>query len=90
MKKLGLDYETIHEEFPTLIWAQMRGYGEYGPEKDSPGYDAVCWAARGGELTFSVRRVSLLQSLLRHSATTTLLACLLVVFALLCSTVLVR
>ena len=48
LKKLGLDYETIHEEFPTLIWAQMRGYGEYGPEKDSPGYDAVCWAARGG------------------------------------------
>ena len=48
LKKLGLDYETIHEEFPTLIWAQMRGYGEYGPEKDSPGFDAVCWAARGG------------------------------------------
>lgn len=48
LKKLGLDYETIHEEFPTLIWAQMRGYGEFGEEKDSPGYDAVCWAARGG------------------------------------------
>lgn len=48
LKKLGLDYETIHEEFPTLIWAQMRGYGEFGAEKDSPGYDAVCWAARGG------------------------------------------
>lgn len=46
--KLGLDWKTIHEEFPTLIWAQMRGYGEFGPEKDSPGFDAVCWAARGG------------------------------------------
>ena len=33
---------------PASIWAQMRGYGEYGVEKDSPGYDAVCWAARGG------------------------------------------
>ena len=48
LKKLGLDWETIHAEFPHLIWAQMRGYGEFGPEKDSPGYDAVCWAARGG------------------------------------------
>ena len=48
LNKMGLDYETLHKEFPTLIWAQMRGYGEYGPEKDSPGFDAVCWAARGG------------------------------------------
>ncbi len=48
LKKLGLDWETLHAEFPHLIWAQMRGYGEFGPEKDSPGYDAVCWAARGG------------------------------------------
>lgn len=46
--KLGLDYETMAEKFPALIWAQMRGYGEYGPEQDSPGYDAVCWGARGG------------------------------------------
>lgn len=48
LKKLGLDWETLHEMFPTLIWAQMRGYGEFGVEKDTPGYDAVCWAARGG------------------------------------------
>lgn len=46
--KMGLDYPTLSKEFPNLIWAQMRGYGEYGPEKDSPGFDAVCWAARGG------------------------------------------
>lgn len=45
---MGLDYPTLSKEFPNLIWAQMRGYGEYGPEKDSPGFDAVCWAARGG------------------------------------------
>lgn len=46
--KVGLDYNTLKDQFPTLIWAQMRGYGEYGPEKDTPGFDAVCWAARGG------------------------------------------
>ena len=48
LAKFGLDYETLHAQYPGLIWAQMRGYGEYGAEKDSPGYDAVCWAARGG------------------------------------------
>ncbi len=46
--KLGLDYPTLSKEFPSLIWAQMRGYGEYGEFANSPGYDAVCWAARGG------------------------------------------
>ena len=30
--KMGLDYPTLSKEFPNLIWAQMRGYGEYGPE----------------------------------------------------------
>ena len=48
LKQFGMDYETMHAKYPGLIWAQMRGYGEYGVEKDSPGYDAVCWAARGG------------------------------------------
>ena len=73
LKKLGLDWETIHAEFPHLIWAQMRGYGEFGPEKDSPGYDAVCWAARGGVANvFRENGSSLLLSLLRHSVTTTL------------------
>lgn len=44
LKKLGLDYETLHEEFPGLIWGQMRGYGEFGEFAHAPGYDAVCWA----------------------------------------------
>jgi crotonobetainyl-CoA:carnitine CoA-transferase CaiB-like acyl-CoA transferase len=46
--KLGLDYESLSADHPGLIWAQNRGYGEFGPEKDTPGYDAVAWAARGG------------------------------------------
>jgi crotonobetainyl-CoA:carnitine CoA-transferase CaiB-like acyl-CoA transferase len=48
LAKLGLDYESLSKEFPTLIWAQNRGYGEFGPERDTPGFDAVAWAARGG------------------------------------------
>lgn len=46
--KLGLDYATLHEKYPQLVWAQMRGYGEHGAEANTPGFDAVCWAARGG------------------------------------------
>lgn len=48
LKKMGLDYETLHAKFPRLIWAQMRGYGESGDMRNEPGYDAVCWGARGG------------------------------------------
>lgn len=48
LKKLGLDYETLHEKFPRLVFGQMRGYGERGPEKDSRGFDATAYSSRGG------------------------------------------
>lgn len=46
--RLGLDYETLHEKFPKLVWAQNRGYGEFGPMKDAKGFDATSFAARSG------------------------------------------
>lgn len=48
LKRLGLDYETLHEMFPRLVWAQNRGYGEFGPLKDAKGFDATSFAARSG------------------------------------------
>lgn len=48
LQRLGLDYETLHEQFPRLVWAQNRGYGEYGPLKDAKGFDATAFAARSG------------------------------------------
>lgn len=48
LKKLGFDYETIHEKFPHIVWGQMRGYGERGPERDAKGFDATSYSARGG------------------------------------------
>ena len=48
LKRLGLDYETIREKFPHLVWAQMRGYGERGKERDSRGFDATAYSSRGG------------------------------------------
>ncbi|MBC3889738.1 CoA transferase [Acetobacterium paludosum] len=52
--KLGLDYETLKEKFPRLIFAQVTGYGEKGPDKDKPGFDATCYMARGGVLGTTV------------------------------------
>jgi crotonobetainyl-CoA:carnitine CoA-transferase CaiB-like acyl-CoA transferase len=46
--RLHLDYETLHAKFPKLVWAQNRGYGEYGPMKDAKGFDATSFAARSG------------------------------------------
>ena len=40
--KLGLDYDTLKEKFPKLIFAQVLGYGENGPEKDTAGFDVTC------------------------------------------------
>ena len=48
LERLGLDYESLSAEFPQLVWSQNRGYGEYGANRDTPGFDAGAWAARGG------------------------------------------
>lgn len=48
LKKLGLDYDTLHEMFPGLIHASILGYGEDGPLKDKPGFDYTAYFSRGG------------------------------------------
>lgn len=48
LKRLGLDYETLHEKFPSLIWAQISGYGELGPEARTAGFDKDAYWARSG------------------------------------------
>ncbi|QAT49964.1 CoA transferase [Caproiciproducens sp. NJN-50] len=50
LKKLGMDYDTLHKEYPNLIHAQMTGYGETGPMANEPGFDNVCFWALGGAM----------------------------------------
>lgn len=51
MKRLGLDYESLKEKYPRLIWAQVNGFGDDGPLKDEPGFDTVAyWARRSGAM----------------------------------------
>jgi crotonobetainyl-CoA:carnitine CoA-transferase CaiB-like acyl-CoA transferase len=47
-KGLGLTYEDISRENPTIIYADITGYGEYGPESDKPGFDITAYWARTG------------------------------------------
>jgi formyl-CoA transferase/CoA:oxalate CoA-transferase len=44
---LGLDYPSLRDRFPRLIYASISGYGHTGPLKDLPGYDAVSQAEGG-------------------------------------------
>lgn len=48
LKKRGLDYETLQEKFPGLIFAQILGYGEKGPDRSKAGFDYTAYFARGG------------------------------------------
>lgn len=43
LRKLGLDYESLKERFPKLIYASVTGFGEEGPETDKPGFDLVAY-----------------------------------------------
>lgn len=48
--KLGLDYDSIHKEYPHIVWAQITGYGEKGPAADDAGFDPVAFWARSGAM----------------------------------------
>lgn len=50
VKKLGLDWETLHEMNPRLVYASLTGFGETGEKVNNPGYDSVCFWAEGGLL----------------------------------------
>lgn len=48
LKKMGLDYDSLKEKYPNLIYAVLLGYGEKGPKVDFPGFDAIAMFATGG------------------------------------------
>lgn len=48
LEKMGLDYDTLHERFPRLVYAQITGYGREGADANRPGFDiAAYWAYAG-------------------------------------------
>ena len=50
LKRLGISYEDVKDRFPGLIYAMILGYGETGPEANTPGFDVTAFWARSGFL----------------------------------------
>lgn len=41
LKKYGLDFKTLSEANPKLIYASVTGYGQTGPYSNRAGYDVM-------------------------------------------------
>jgi formyl-CoA transferase len=39
--RLGIDYESLRQINPRLIYASLSGFGQTGPYKNRPGYDQI-------------------------------------------------
>ena len=48
MDKFDLGYETLAKHNSRLIYANLTGYGQKGPERNTGGYDSVAFWARSG------------------------------------------
>jgi crotonobetainyl-CoA:carnitine CoA-transferase CaiB-like acyl-CoA transferase len=52
-KKLKLEYEDVTQWNPRLIYADLTGYGENGPDASLPGFDITAYWARSGLLSLT-------------------------------------
>jgi formyl-CoA transferase/CoA:oxalate CoA-transferase len=46
-QKLGVSYEQLKPRYPRLVYCSISGFGQNGPRRDAPGYDAVVQAEGG-------------------------------------------
>ncbi len=47
MARLGLDYETVKQINPSIVYAEITGYGDVGPWKEAPGQDLLVQSLSG-------------------------------------------
>ena len=47
MERLGFGYDTLAARHPRLVYCSISGFGQHGPRRDHPGYDAVVQAEGG-------------------------------------------
>lgn len=52
LDRLGLGFSSLHEINPRLIYCSLTGYGQTGPYRDRPGYDAIV-QAQGGVMSIT-------------------------------------
>ncbi len=50
LKRLGIAYEDLKEKYPRLIYAMILGYGEKGPDANTPAFGVTAFWARSGFL----------------------------------------
>jgi len=48
LERLGLDYDSLAEQFPELIYAHISGYGRDGPDANRPAFDIAAFWSRAG------------------------------------------
>jgi crotonobetainyl-CoA:carnitine CoA-transferase CaiB-like acyl-CoA transferase len=57
MEKFGLDYSSLSQINPRLIYCSLTGYGQTGPLRDRAGHD-INYLARSGIMSYSGRKDS--------------------------------
>ena len=50
LQRLGLDYESLHERYPKLVYAHFSGFGPKGPVASDPGFDSTAFWLRSGPM----------------------------------------
>jgi crotonobetainyl-CoA:carnitine CoA-transferase CaiB-like acyl-CoA transferase len=55
MERLGYGYESVAARWPHLVYCSISGFGQTGPRRDEPGYDAVV-QAEGGLMSITGHR----------------------------------
>lgn len=48
LERMGVDYDSLKDRFPKLIYAHFSGFGLKGEEKNRPGYDSTAFWMRSG------------------------------------------
>lgn len=48
LQRMGLDYDSLKDELPTLIYTAVTGYGLVGPEVNKPAFDITAFWTRSG------------------------------------------
>ena len=65
LAKLGLDYDSLREKAPHLIYCSITGFGETGPYSTKPGYDVIA-ASIGGLMHITGPKVITYMNYLLH------------------------
>jgi len=47
LDRLGFGYQTVAARLPQIVYCSISGFGQTGPRRDQPGYDAVIQAEAG-------------------------------------------